>query len=197
MKLPEKIINVVDSFSKIPGIGEKTALRNVLQLTNWTKLELLKFSEVLGQLSEIKRCIHCNAYSDEDVCLICSNPKRNSSESLCVVESITDCMAIERSNQFSGVYHILGGVLNPLLGIGPSELGIDKLTKRVESLGIKSMILAISPSVEGDATCGYIKSVLPSVINIDRIGFGIPMGGNLDYLDSMTISKALENRKKI
>lgn len=197
MKLPEKIINVVEMFSKIPGIGEKTALRNVLNLTNWTPGELIKFSGVLSQLAEIKRCIHCNAYSDEEVCLICSNPKRNANESICVVESITDCMAIERSNQFSGVYHILGGVLNPLLGIGPNELGLDRLAKRVQELKVKNMILAISPSVEGDATCGYIKSILPSEVNIDRIGFGIPMGGNLDYLDTMTISKALENKKKI
>lgn len=197
MKLPEKILNVVDVFSRIPGIGEKTALRNVLNLTNWTKDELLKFSGALVQLAEIKKCIHCGAYADEEVCLICNNPKRNNNESLCVVESITDCMAIERSNQFLGVYHILGGVLNPLLGVGPSELGIDRLASRVNKLGIKNIVLAISPSVEGDATCGYIKSVLPNEVNIDRIGFGIPMGGNLDYLDSMTISKALENKKKI
>lgn len=197
MKLPDKILNVVDSFAKIPGIGEKTALRNVLNITKWEGRELRDFAQALIDLSEIRKCADCGAYADEDLCLICTNVKRKENHSLCVVESITDCMAIERSNQFHGVYHILGGVLNPLLGIGPNELGIDRLISRVKSNNVSNIILAISPSVEGDATCAYIKSMLPENVEIDRIGFGIPMGGNLDYLDSMTISKALENRKKV
>ncbi len=113
------------------------------------------------------------------------------------MESITDYMAIERSGQYRGLYHVLGGVLNPLLGVGPAELNIDKLKKRVTELGVTSIILAIGPSVEGDATCSYIKSTLPENVMVDRIGFGIPMGGNLDYLDTMTISKALENKTKM
>ncbi|EQC43244.1 recombination mediator RecR [Bacteriovorax sp. Seq25_V] len=197
MKLPDKILNVVDMFSKVPGIGEKTALRNVLKITTWEPRELMAFSEALRNLAEIQSCKECGAYSDDEICLICSNEKRKHCGDLCVVESITDCLAIERSNQFHGVYHILGGVLNPLLGIGPSELKLDVLEKRVRELGVENLILAISPSVEGDATCGYIKSILPESVSVDRIGFGIPMGGNLDYLDSMTISKALENKRKV
>ena len=108
----------------------------------------------------------------------------------------SDLLAIEKSNQFKGVYHILGGVLNPLLGIGPEQLRLKELAQRVESLETKTVILAVNPSVEGDATCSFIKQSLKG-INVERIGFGIPMGGSLEYLDSLTISKALENRKQL
>ena len=197
MNLPDKILNVVDMFSKVPGIGEKTALRNVLSLTKWTPQELANFSQVLNELGTLNQCRECFAFADEDLCGICSDVHRKDSVQLCIVETVTDCMAIERSGEFRGLYHILGGVLNPLLGVGPDELNIDKLVQRVKQLRAEEIILAISPSVEGDATCNYIKSLLPEDVNIDRIGFGIPMGGNLDYLDSMTISKALENRRKM
>ena len=115
---------------------------------------------------------------------------------MCVVESINDLMAIERSNEYSGIYHVLGGVLNPLLGIGPEQLGIQKIVDRVEQYEIKTVVLAVNPSVEGDATCSYIKQLLKDV-HVDRIGFGVPIGGSLEYLDPLTISKALENRKRL
>ena len=116
---------------------------------------------------------------------------------MCIVESISDCMAIEKSGQYRGVYHILGGVLNPLLGVGPDELSIDHLMKRIADEEIREIILAINPSVEGDATCSYIRQLVGSTIAVERIGFGIPMGGSLEYLDAMTIGKAIENRKKM
>ncbi|MFG1500455.1 recombination mediator RecR [Halobacteriovorax sp. XZX-3] len=197
MKLPERINNLVDSFSKVPGIGEKSALRHVLSLAKWTKEELGDFAIALNELAELKKCNQCGVFADEDICAVCSDIHRKESTEICVVESITDYMAIERSGQYRGLYHVLGGVLNPLLGVGPAELNIDKLKKRVDELKIKSVVLAIGPSVEGDATCSYIKSVLSDEVNVDRIGFGIPMGGNLDYLDTMTISKALENKTKM
>lgn len=197
MKLPERITNLMDSFSRVPGIGEKSALRHVLSLTKWTADELGDFASALNQLAELKKCQQCGVFADEDICDVCSDIHRKESTEVCVVESITDYMAIERSGQYRGLYHVLGGVLNPLLGVGPAELNIDKLKKRVGELGVNSIILAIGPSVEGDATCSYIKSVLPENVTVDRIGFGIPMGGNLDYLDTMTISKALENKTKM
>jgi recombination protein RecR len=197
MNLPDKILNVVSMFSKIPGIGEKTALRNVLSLTKWTEGELVEFSKVLQNLATLQKCKQCGAFADDDICGICADVHRNKSTQLCIVESITDCMAIERSGEYRGLYHILGGVLNPLMGVGPDELGLNSLVSRVKELDTENIIMAISPSVEGDATCNYIKSILPEDVTIDRIGFGIPMGGNLDYLDSMTISKALENRRKM
>jgi recombination protein RecR len=136
-------------------------------------------------------------FADTDVCLICSNERRKESTTLCVVESITDCLAIERSGTFKGRFHILFGVLNPLLGIGPDELKLDQLQKRISEEGVKEVILAVNPSVEGDATCSYIKQILPESVLVERIGFGIPMGGSLEYVDALTISKAMENRRHL
>jgi recombination protein RecR len=145
----------------------------------------------------MEKCDKCGLYLDGDECMICSSEKRQSSSTICVVEGMTDCMAIEASEQYFGLYHILGGVLNPLLGIGPDELGLDRLTDRVKQESIKNVILAVTPSVEGDATCAYIKSELSNDVKVERIGFGIPMGGSFEYLDSLTIMKALENRKRM
>lgn len=195
MELPEKILHAVEQFRKIPGIGEKTALRQSLLLTNWPMEDLVSFGQSIKELSELKKCIQCGMFAEVTLCHICENSSRSTSTTICVVESISDCLAIERGGEFKGLYHILGGVLNPLMGIGPDNLGIDKLVDRVSKLKIKSLVLALNPSVEGDATCSYIKNTLPEAITVDRIGFGIPMGGSLEYLDSMTISKALENRR--
>ena len=195
MELPEKILQAVDQFRKIPGIGEKTALRQSLLLTGWDDEELLKFGQSIKELAELKKCDQCGMFCEEIICHICENHSRAGAKIICVVESIADCLAIERGGEFRGLYHILGGVLNPLMGIGPDELKIDRLVRRVSKLEIESLVLALNPSVEGDATCSYIKNTLPDKLCVDRIGFGIPMGGSLEYLDSMTISKALENKK--
>ncbi len=197
MKLPEKILNVQDMFAKIPGVGSKTALRNVLSLTKWNSEEVLEFSKVLEELTTLNTCKECGAFADEQMCSVCSDPHRATSSQLCVVETVTDCMAIERSGEYRGVYHILGGVLNPLMGVGPDDLRLNALVQRVKEKEISNIILAVSPSVEGDATCNYLKELLPQEVEVNRIGFGIPMGGNLDYLDAMTITKALENKKRM
>lgn len=135
-------------------------------------------------------------FADEQLCNICLNESRQSVGSLCVVENASDLLAIEKSGTFKGVYHILGGVLNPLLGVGPDELKMDDLREKIIKKEIQEIILAINPSVEGDATCSYLKSILPQTVQVDRIGFGVPIGGSLEYLDPMTITKALENRKR-
>lgn len=198
IEYPQAIKELVDSFSKLPGVGGKTALRQSLNILNWRDEDIHSFSQSLKEISNIKFCSECGIFSDYEVCSICNSEKRKSEKLMCVVENFSDMMAIENSNQFSGVYHILGGVLNPLLGIGPEQLKISHLNDRVESLGVETVILAINPSVEGDATCSYIRESLASEkINIERIGFGMPMGGSLEYLDPLTISKALENRKRI
>ena len=197
MKLPEKILNASEMFSKVPGIGEKTALRNVINMTKWTKEELLEFSAAMSDIATINNCEECGAFSDEELCSICTDVHRKESQQMCVVEGITDCLAIERSGEYRGLYHILGGVLNPLMGVGPDSLRLNKLAERIKEKNITNIILAISPSVEGDVTCNYIKDLLSEDVEVTRIGFGIPMGGNLEYLDSMTISKALENKKRM
>ena len=184
------------SFSALVS-ASATALRQSLILTKWTPEELSNFGRAIINLAKLKKCSSGGMFSDEDRCSVCLDTSRGIDGTICVVESITDCMAIERSNQFKGRYHVLGGVLNPLMGIGPDELSIDKLVDRIKNEGITNLILAVNPSVEGDATCSYIRQVIPELVEADRIGFGIPMGGSLEYLDSMTITKALENRRKM
>lgn len=198
MKYPEAIENLVSSFSRLPGVGEKTAIRQALNIMSWDKEYVFEFSSALKELANIQFCEECGLFSDDKVCEICNSEKRKNQQVICVVEGITDLMAIEKSNQFQGMYHILGGVLNPLMGVGPDKLRIEKLKERVYQNNVKTLIMAINPSVEGDATCSYIRQELSDdSISIERIGFGMPMGGSLEYLDPLTISKALENRKSI
>ena len=195
MELPEIIQDAAKSFSQLNGVGEKTAVRQIFQMTKWTNETILEMSESIQALTRLKYCQSCGFFSEEDKCHICSNDERVQSGQICVVEKITDCIAIENSSAFRGVYHILGGVLNPLLGIGPRELRLENLKERIVMESYEEVIIAINPSVEGDATSSYIKSMLPDKVKVDRIGFGIPIGGSLEYLDSVTISKALENKK--
>ncbi len=135
-------------------------------------------------------------FAESNFCAICEDSSRQSAKVICIVENVSDLMAIEKSGNFKGIYHILGGVLNPLLGVGPDELRMDELRSRIIEKEIEEVILAINPSVEGDATCSYFKTLLPESVRVERIGFGVPIGGSLEYLDPMTITKALENRKR-
>jgi recombination protein RecR len=196
IQLPEVIKNAVEALTRLPGVGEKTAFRMVMNMTNWKSSELISVSTALASLQHLKLCRECGMFADENLCSICSNDSRVNSHSLCVVENASDLMAIEKSGTFKGVYHILGGVLNPLLGVGPDELKMDELREKIIKKEVQDIILAVNPSVEGDATCSYLKSILPSTVQVDRIGFGVPIGGSLEYLDPMTITKALENRKR-
>lgn len=197
MELPEKLLKTVKQFSRLPGVGEKTALRQTLIMTKWQKEDLVNFAEAIKGLSELAHCEKCGMFSDTHICKICNDQNRFSSKTICVVENVTDCLAIERSGTFKGKFHILFGVLNPLLGIGPDEINLSKLFSRINDEEVEELILAINPSVEGDATCAYIKQSLSESINVERIGFGIPMGGSLEFVDSLTISKALENRRHL
>ena len=164
-------------------------------MTKWSVQDLHEFSDSIAAMSEINYCRECGFFAEQELCSICNDGGRKESGNLCVVEHISDMMAIERSNTFDGRYFILGGVLNPLIGIGPNEVKIPKLINLIRTKDITSILLAINPSVEGDATCAYIKQNLDDSIQVDRIGFGIPIGGSLEHLDPVTISKALENRK--
>jgi recombination protein RecR len=197
MDLPEKLLKTVKQFSRLPGVGEKTALRQSLIMTKWNKEDLVAFAESIKGLAELNHCEKCGMFCDDKLCKICMDYSRSSSKTICVVESVTDCLAIERSGNFKGKFHILFGVLNPLMGIGPDELNLDYFFERVKDEEVEEVILAVNPSVEGDATCAYIKQSLPQTINVDRIGFGIPMGGSLEFVDSLTITKALENRRHL
>jgi recombination protein RecR len=196
IQLPDVIKNAVEALTKLPGVGEKTAFRMVMNMTNWKPQELMVIGDALTDLKNLRTCSECGMFSDDHLCVICQDEFRESQKSLCIVETASDLMAIEKSGNFKGLYHILGGVLNPLLGIGPEELKLDELKHRIVAKEIQEVILAINPSVEGDATCSYLKMILPADVRVERIGFGVPIGGSLEYLDPMTITKALENRKR-
>ena len=196
IQLPEVIKNATEALTRLPGVGEKTAFRMVMSMTNWKAPELISVGSALASLQHLKLCHECGMFADETLCSICSNESRQNEQTLCVVEHASDLMAIEKSGHFKGVYHILGGVLNPLLGVGPDELKLDELREKIVQKEIREVILAVNPSVEGDATCSYLKSIFPQHLQVERIGFGVPIGGSLEYLDPMTITKALENRKR-
>jgi len=196
IELPEVIKNAVLALTKLPGVGEKTAFRMVMSMTHWKSQELHTVGSSLIALKDLKLCEECGMFADHILCSICSDSIRQSQQTLCIVENASDLMAIEKSGHYKGLYHILGGVLNPLLGVGPDELGMDELKNRIIEKSIHEVILAINPSVEGDATCSYLKSILPENVRVERIGFGVPIGGSLEFLDPMTITKALENRKR-
>lgn len=196
IQLPEVIKNAVEALTRLPGVGEKTAFRMVMNMTNWKSIELTSVGSALASLQHLKLCNQCGMFADEHLCSICASDSRNSIRIMCIVENASDLMAIEKSATFKGVYHILGGVLNPLLGVGPDELKLDELREKIIKKEIQEIVLAVNPSVEGDATCSYLKSILPDSVLVDRIGFGVPIGGSLEYLDPMTITKALENRRR-
>jgi recombination protein RecR len=196
MNIPESIEEVVSALSQIQGIGNKTSFRYVNSLIKWNNEQRTHLARSIEKLNELKFCRDCGFFSEEELCLICLDQNRIEENNICVIESISDLIAIENSKQFKGLYFILGGVLNPLMGIGPNELKIPKLIEKIKVNNIKRILLAVNPSVEGDATCSYIKSKLTNEEYIvERIGFGIPIGSNLEFLDSLTISRALENRK--
>ncbi len=187
--------NAVNEFAKLPGIGKKTALRLVLHLLKQDSKEVGNFSEVIAKMrSEIRFCHRCFNVADADICSICSNSIRKQ-EVICVVESIRDVIAIESTQQFNGTYHILGGVISPLDGIGPDQLTIDALIARVKKEATEEIIFALNPNIQGDTTIYYIQKKLElSSIRITTIARGIAFGGELEYADEMTLARSLQNR---
>ncbi len=196
MNFSSKLLeNAVNEFSSLPGIGQKTALRLVLHLLNRPNTEVEKFSHALTVLKrDIRFCEVCYNISDHPMCQICSSVKRDKSL-VCVVEDTRDVMAIENTGTFQGVYHVLGGLISPMDGIGPSDLTIDGLVERVNSGGIKEVILAISATMEGDTTIFYLyKKLKDSGIQISTIARGIAFGGELEYVDEITLGRSIATR---
>ncbi len=187
----------VDAFSSLPGIGKKTALRLVLHLLKQELPVVTQFSEALTRLrEEVVYCSHCHNISDSSVCNICRSPRRDQSL-ICVVEDIRDVIAIENTSQYHGLYHVLGGIISPIDGIGPSDLTIDSLEKRVRKNGadIKEIILALSTTMEGDTTNFYIyKKLLPLQVKVSVIARGIAIGDELEYADEITLGRSIINR---
>ncbi len=196
MNFSSKLIeNAVNEFSRLPGIGKKTALRLVFHLLKQSPQEVSEFSAAFTQMrNEIKYCTRCYNVSDNTLCEICSNTKRDSSL-LCVVEDLRDVMAIENTNQFNGFYQVLGGIISPMDGIGPKDLNIEPLVSRVKEGEIKEVIMALSTTMEGDTTNFYIyKRLSGTTVKISTIARGIAVGDELEYADEVTLGRSLINR---
>ena len=198
MEIAEPLRIAIDELSKLPSIGKKSAQRLALYMIKKDKTELEALINSLIYLKDnIKFCSKCYNISAEEVCSVCKNPKRNQSI-ICVVEEASDVIAIENTNEYNGLYHVIGGVLSPLSGIGPDELKIKELIQRLQNEKIKEVILAINPDTEGETTALYLaKLIKPLGVKVTRIARGLPIGGDLEFADEATIGRAVLHRVDI
>lgn len=196
MKYSSKLIaDAVAEFQRLPGIGEKTALRLVLHLLKQDTTKVKYFGDTISRMrSEIKFCAICHNIADHETCDICSNKMRDQTM-VCIVESIRDIIAIENTNSYRGVYHILGGVISPIDGIGPEQLNIQTLIERVKQGTVAELIMAVSPTIEGDTTIFYLSKKLKNFeVSISSIARGVSFGGELEFTDDLTLSRAITTR---
>lgn len=194
---PVAIEKLIEEFAKLPGIGHKTAQRLTLHVLNLPKDEVDEFARALVRArGTIKYCSVCGNFTDSDPCSICSNPSRDKS-TICVVEQPKDIMTMEKVKEYNGIYHVLHGTISPMAGRGPDDIKLRELIRRING-EIKEVIVATNPNVEGEATAMYISKILkPLDTKVTRIAHGVPVGGDLEYADEVTLSKALEGRKEI
>jgi recombination protein RecR len=190
--------NAVNEFARLPGVGKKTALRMVLHFLKQEVEEVESFSETISRMRrDIKFCQRCHNVSDADICSICANSLRNQ-RIICVVENIRDVIAIENTQQFSGTYHILGGVISPLDGIGPDQLQIESLISRLAKEQTEELVFALSPNIQGDTTIYYIQKKMQNLqCRVTTIARGIAFGGELEYADELTLGRSLQNRMPV
>jgi len=195
---PRSLARLIEELEKLPGVGPKTAQRLALHLLHGTNEEAAALADVIREVKQsIHNCPVCFSYTDADVCPLCADPSRDES-SLCVVGEARDLLAMERAGGFHGRYHVLGGLISPMDGVGPESLRIPELVARVEGGEIREVILATNPTVEGDATAMHIAGLLkPLGVRTTRIALGLPVGGDLDYADDVTITRALEGRTEM
>lgn len=198
MKLPSSFENLIESLKKLPGVGSKSAERMAYQILNFSTEEVESFADaLLSSKKSIKRCSVCGQITDNDICDTCLDENRDHSL-ICVVQNPKDAFALEKAKEFKGVYHILYGVLSAVNGVGPQDLNLESLIKRVEEGNVKEVIIATNPNVEGETTALFIADLLSNKgIVVSRLAYGLPVGGNLDYADEFTLLKAIEGRRKI
>ncbi|AXI07516.1 recombination protein RecR [Oceanobacillus sp. 143] len=198
MYYPEPISKLIDSFTKLPGIGPKTAVRLAFFVINMKDDDVFDFANALVNAKrELTHCNVCGNITDQDPCLICQDNSRDNSI-ICVVQDPKDVIAMERMKEFQGKYHVLNGVISPMDGIGPEDINVPALLNRLKDDEVKEIILATNPNIEGEATAMYIsRLVKPSGIKTTRIAHGLPVGGDLEYADEVTLSKALEGRRDL
>jgi recombination protein RecR len=194
---PAPLARLIDELRRLPGIGPKSAQRIAFHLLKGSKEDALRLSAAVGELLEaLRTCSICNAITDREVCATCSDPAR-SDRIICVVEEPHNLVAVERTRDFKGRYHVLHGALSPLQGVGPDELKVQGLLDRVRAGGVEEVILATSPTVEGEATAAYLARLLkPLGVKVTRIAMGVPVGSDLEWADEVTMAKALEGRRE-
>ncbi len=194
----EKIERLIQELSKMPTIGRRTAQRIALYLLKAPREEVTSLVSALVEMKEnVGYCAECGAITESDPCAICADPKRERS-AICVVEEPGNVMGIEKTGEYRGLYHVLHGRLSPLDGLGPEDLSIDRLTERIKALGVKEVIIATNPTVEGEATCSYLAQVVkPLGVKITTIARGVPMGSDLDLADEMTLARSIQGRGEV
>lgn len=197
MRYPSTIQNLIECYKKLPGIGEKTAERYALATLDLDQNVIDLFSKSIKDTkTKIRRCSKCNNLSEEDLCEICSSDRDK--ELLCVVEDPKSIILIEKIGSFNGYYHVINGLISPLDGVNPEDIELDKLINRIKEENIKEVILAVKPSIEGETTSLYISRLLKDTdVIVSKIAHGVPLGTDIDYVDTLTLELALENRKKI
>ena len=199
MKYPKSIEELIDCFKMLPGIGEKNAERLCFAVLHFNEEQADKFSDSIKNVkTKIKKCNICNNYTeDSDICEICNDSLRDKS-TICVVESVKDLILLEKSNAYKGVYHVLEGLISPLEGINPEDIKINQLINRIKKEKIKEVILALNMTMEGETTSLYILKLLEGTgVSVTKIAAGIPVAADMEYLDSLTIQRALEGRNKL
>ncbi len=192
------LAKLIEQFERMPGIGKKSAQRIAFHVLNMSEVQARVFAQtVLDAHEKIHRCSICGDLTDEKECSICQNPNRDKSV-ICVVEDPADVLAFERTKEYKGTYHVLHGVISPINGIGPEELNIKSLISRINNEEVKEVIMATNPTVEGETTAMYISRLLkPLGITVSRLAYGVPVGGDLEYADEITLQKAIEGRKTL
>lgn len=192
----ESIEKLIASFNRLPGIGIKSAQRLAYHVISMPDEDVNALADALIEAKQrVHFCPVCGSYTEDEICEICASPKR-SSETLCVVKDARDVSFMERMREYNGRYHVLGGVLSPMDGVGPDKLRIAQLVERIKTEGVREVILATNPDVEGEATASYIAKLLRGMpVRVTRIAHGIPIGGNLEFIDEMTLFKAMQNRR--
>ena len=197
MIYPESLEKLINYYKKLPGIGEKNAERLALATLNFKEEDLDKFSESLKNIKKIHKCSICGHLTENEICNICSDPSRNKNL-ICVIEDYKSVFSFEKAGNYKGVYHVLNGLISPADNIGPDNINLSSLVKRVEETEKPELILALKSTIEGETTTLYIKKIFEKKnVLISRLSYGIPMGAEIDYLDIITLDKALEDRKKI
>lgn len=196
---PRSVARLIEAFRKLPGVGPKSAQRYAFHILRISETDAQAFAQaILDAKQAVHACSRCGNYTEGDLCPVCADPRR-ASRALCIVSYVRDLMAIERSGEFEGSYHVLGGVLSPADGVGPEELAIGRLVRRVQEENVEEVILATSPSVEGDATALYLARLFEAVpgLAVTRLASGLPAGADLDYADQVTIAAALSGRRSL